>query len=95
MQRALAEYSVAGIKTNLSFFRTLLTDASFRSGQLHTGFIEEFFEQRAGGADSNGELEDIAALMAALASASAMTAVEPPAAKDSRWKTLGRISQLR
>jgi acetyl-CoA carboxylase, biotin carboxylase subunit len=43
MRRALAEYYVSGIRTNISFFRQILDDAEFRAGHLHTGFIEEFF----------------------------------------------------
>ena len=42
MLRALGEYDVAGIKTNLGFFRRILDDQAFRRGHLHTQFIDEF-----------------------------------------------------
>jgi acetyl-CoA carboxylase biotin carboxylase subunit len=95
MRRALAEYSIAGIKSNLSFFRDVLADPAFRSGELHTGFTEEFFKLRAGRPETDGELEEIAAIVAAFASASKAATAEPPSENDSRWKRLGRMNQLR
>ena len=43
MMRALREYDVGGIRTNIGFFRQILEDPEFRAGHLHTGFIDEFF----------------------------------------------------
>ena len=40
--RAMNEYTIVGIKTNLSFLRDLLENKAFRRGELHPGFIEEF-----------------------------------------------------
>ncbi len=42
MRRALAEYRVSGITTNLPLFEQLMMDARFAAGQLHTGFLDEF-----------------------------------------------------
>ena len=47
MLRALREYDVGGIRTNIGFFREMLEDPEFRAGNLHTGFIEEFFARRS------------------------------------------------
>jgi acetyl-CoA carboxylase biotin carboxylase subunit len=47
MRRALAEYTVGGIKTTLPFFREVMRDEEFISGQLDTGFIERFNRRRA------------------------------------------------
>ena len=41
--RALGEYRVDGIRTNIGFFQQVLEDREFLAGNLHTGFIEEFF----------------------------------------------------
>ena len=41
--RAIGEYHVGGIATNLAFFRDLLEDAEFRAGNLETGFLDEYF----------------------------------------------------
>lgn len=42
MRRALAEYRVGGITTNLALFETIMNDATFRAGQLDTGFLDRF-----------------------------------------------------
>src|SRR5215471_14064857 len=44
MIRALGEYDVEGIRTNIPFFRQILEDPEFRAAALHTGFIDEFFQ---------------------------------------------------
>jgi acetyl-CoA carboxylase biotin carboxylase subunit len=95
MRRALAEYSVAGIKTNLSFFRDLLADPEFQGARLHTGFIEEFFERRDGNRAIDPDFEQIAALVAAVHSASAPVNGSAPAGSPGRWKTTGRAGLLR
>ena len=38
--RALYEYFVGGIKTNVSLFRRILKDPDFRAGRLDTGFLD-------------------------------------------------------
>ncbi|HET8549721.1 MAG TPA: acetyl-CoA carboxylase biotin carboxylase subunit, partial [Bryobacteraceae bacterium] len=92
MLRALEEYSVGGIKTNVSFFRDIFADECFQAGELHTGFIDEFFARRDAArlpvADS--EAEAAAALVALLHTnkrQSNRTAASPPVSK---WK-LGRL----
>ena len=40
MLRALAEYRVGGIKTNLAFHQRVLVEPDFRRGEYHTGYIE-------------------------------------------------------
>jgi acetyl-CoA carboxylase, biotin carboxylase subunit len=40
MRRALAEYHVGGIKTNLSFHRQVMRHPAFIAGEYDTGFIE-------------------------------------------------------
>jgi acetyl-CoA carboxylase biotin carboxylase subunit len=41
MARALAEYRVGGIKTNLLFHRRVMQSEAFRAGRYSTAFIEE------------------------------------------------------
>ena len=65
MIRALREYDVGGIRTNLGFFRQILEDEEFRAGHLHTGFIEEFFARHSP-PHAPRELAAVAALVAAL-----------------------------
>jgi len=42
MRRALTEYRVLGITTNLGLFDALMSDCEFIAGHLHTGFLDEF-----------------------------------------------------
>jgi acetyl/propionyl-CoA carboxylase alpha subunit/acetyl-CoA carboxylase carboxyltransferase component len=39
--RALAEFEIAGVRTNLPFLRAVFDNDDFRAGRLHTGFIDE------------------------------------------------------
>lgn len=45
MDRALGEYLVRGIKTNIPFSRAIIRDPHFRAGKATTKYIEEFFER--------------------------------------------------
>ncbi len=47
LQRALYEYFVGGIKTNLSLFRRILADKDFRAGRLDTGFLDRLLNGAA------------------------------------------------
>src|SRR5271167_4595919 len=56
LTRALHEYFVGGIKTNISLFRRILTDADFQAGKLDTGYLDRLLklkspEIRSGDAD--------------------------------------------
>ncbi|KYM83784.1 Methylcrotonoyl-CoA carboxylase subunit alpha, mitochondrial [Atta colombica] len=41
----LSEYNIAGLDTNIQFIKDLCEHSKFQSGEVHTGFIEENFEQ--------------------------------------------------
>jgi len=45
MLRALAEYQVGGIKTNLGLFQRILHDANFRSGKIDTGYLDRMLAE--------------------------------------------------
>jgi acetyl/propionyl-CoA carboxylase alpha subunit len=47
MRRALREYQVRGIKTNISFHQWILRHPRFMSGDVNTGFIEEEYNPKA------------------------------------------------
>jgi len=97
MVRALREYDVGGIRTNIGFFRQILEDAEFRAGRLHTGFIDDFFQRH----QAPQPPRDLAAV-AALAAALHATRPEPDAplggngpAGAGRWLASGRNDLLR
>jgi acetyl-CoA carboxylase biotin carboxylase subunit len=94
MIRALGEYDVEGIRTNIPFFRQILEDPEFRAGALHTGFIDEFFQRRPP-IKPSADAADVAVLAAALHLAS-RKAETPPAHSDaSAWLRAGREDLLR
>src|SRR5271168_4516900 len=45
LTRALGEYFVGGIKTNISLFRRILRDADFRAARLDTGFLDRMLKR--------------------------------------------------
>jgi acetyl-CoA carboxylase biotin carboxylase subunit len=93
--RALREYDVGGIRTNIGFFRQILEDPEFRAGNLHTGFIEEFF-QRHQAPKPPDHLAAVAALTAALHFRS--RSEQPANVRSdgaSPWLTAGRKGLLR
>jgi acetyl-CoA carboxylase biotin carboxylase subunit len=95
MIRALGEYDVGGIRTNLGFFRQILEDREFRAGRLHTGFIEEFFLRHRPPRPPR-DLAAVAALAAALhASARNGAAGRREESAASPWLTAGRGDLLR
>ena len=93
MIRALGEYDVAGIRTNIAFFRQILEDPEFRGGALDTGFIEEFF-RRTAPPEPRKDAAAVASLVAALHSASRTMAAAPPSARPGRWLQQGREDLL-
>jgi len=53
MARALSEYEVAGIKTNIAFFERLLAHPDFVAGELDTGLVTRALD--------DGLMSDVAA----------------------------------
>jgi acetyl-CoA carboxylase biotin carboxylase subunit len=94
MRRALDEYQVAGIQTNLSFFRRLLERPEFLRGELDTELIDRILGEMGKRAPASGAAE-AAAVAAALSEMNAARNGLRPAAPVSRWKQAGRESALR
>jgi acetyl-CoA carboxylase biotin carboxylase subunit len=67
MRRALAEYVVTGIRTNLAFHQKVLAHPEFLRGRYDTGFIERFRSELLGYAELRPEDEPIVAAAVALA----------------------------
>jgi acetyl-CoA carboxylase biotin carboxylase subunit len=100
MQRALREYRVEGIQTNLNFFMEVLNDSNFRTGHFDTGFIEKWMKNRVAQAPPSQVERDLAVLSAILAEmekgqSSAGPAESDAARTSSVWKTAGRREGLR
>ena len=92
--RALDEYEVLGITTTLPFFREVVRDEEFISGQLDTGFISRFNERRAASEQQSSVVEeDLAMIVAALSYAERQqqTALQiATKTSQTRWRLAGR-----
>jgi acetyl-CoA carboxylase biotin carboxylase subunit len=70
MRRALDEYRVGGIKNNLGFHRRLLRHATFVAGEFDTGFIEREKAILLAPYQLEGDEQDLAIAVAAIAQSS-------------------------
>jgi acetyl-CoA carboxylase biotin carboxylase subunit len=103
MSRALDEYYVSGIQTNVDLFRRILADPTFVRGEFHTRWLDEWLVEKAGQKqDTMVKDADPAARDAALAGALAWHLTRAGESADtgarqigdgrteSRWKVDGR-----
>lgn len=99
MLRALGEYEVGGIKTNVGLFRRILMDADFRAARIDTGYLERLLEGDStveGPAVPEEVVAIAAALLSSLPIARASVAVTAAVtAEESRWAATGRREGLR
>jgi len=96
MLRALDEYAIGGIKTNIGLFRRILMDEDFRAARIDTGYLERLLDRGAAAAEEAAVPEAIVAVAAALFSSSpaeSLPAVEP--LRESKWAAAGRQEGLR
>jgi len=107
MRRALEEYYVSGIKTNIGLFHRILADAEFVRGEIYTRWLDERLmggsfraasPESAARTASNGRVEDAAVLAAVLwhlgSNGAAASTAQPPSQPESRWKSEARRDQL-
>jgi propionyl-CoA carboxylase alpha chain len=93
MERALAEYDVAGVQTTIPFCHFVMTHEAFRSGDFSTHFVPQHFDADVLTLD-DPEAEQAAALAAVLhqaaraphLSANGAEASVSHAATNSRWQ---------
>jgi len=97
LTRALNEYFVGGIKTNISLFRRILNDADFRAGRLDTGFLDRMLKRRQDAPvdESAGEVAAIAAGLFAAFEKRAADGSKSGPDSASNWKSAARRERLR
>lgn len=102
MRRALGEYIINGVTTNLEFHLEVLAHPDFVGGEYDTQFVPELMEDRQQPPRHQAEWAELAAVIAVhrrdeeLAERAADgSATGRAAAPRSRWKELGRLQQLR
>jgi acetyl-CoA carboxylase biotin carboxylase subunit len=99
MRRALEEYRVVGVRTNIPFHQTLMDSHRFMGGQYDTRFVEERFSMETTAAGENRANDtEIAAILATLVahqeterSANIVNRNERDA---SNWKWVGRWERM-
>lgn len=100
LRRALNEYFVGGIKTNLSLFRRILHDPDFRAAKLDTGFLDRMLQQNEAETDPDANTAEVAAIAAGMFAVLGPSATstgkrassesESVQERTSNWKTAGR-----
>ena len=87
LKRALSEYKVGGIRTNLAFFQDILRDDAFVRGAPLHGVLRRFLRPpetaRCRAYRDSDEMEAVAAIVASL---SKPKPVRPTATPVSKWK---------
>jgi acetyl-CoA carboxylase biotin carboxylase subunit len=95
MRRALHEYFVGGIKSNLSLFRRILDDKDFQEGKLDTGYLDRLLTSDAGEVQKP-EAEVAAIAVGVFAMLDSEGAVNGELAHPvSGWKRMARAEALR
>lgn len=98
MRRALEEYRIIGVKTNIPFHQRILDSTRFMAGQYDTRFVEERFslDEAEEGIET---LPDIAAILATVVahreSQLASQIVRRGERDTSKWKWVGRWERMR
>jgi acetyl-CoA carboxylase biotin carboxylase subunit len=95
MQRALTEYQIEGIQTNLSFFREMLDDPDFRTGRFDTGFIEQYLRKRGAPQQPSEVDRDLALMAAVLFESASLPQQSAGPSERSQWKAGARRRGLR
>jgi len=97
LTRALNEYFVGGIKTNISLFRRILNDPDFRGAKIDTGFLDRLLKRKED-TSADEEAAEVAAIAAGLfAALDARIANGSKGATDtsSNWKAAARREAMR
>jgi acetyl-CoA carboxylase biotin carboxylase subunit len=103
MRRALDEYFIGGIKSNLTLFRRILEHPDFVAARIDTGFLDRLLAAKPQLSAASNGLSEIAAVSAALFAATAPQKNGQNGARSesrkqeelSAWKRAGRIEGLR
>ncbi|MCL5878865.1 MAG: acetyl-CoA carboxylase biotin carboxylase subunit, partial [Deltaproteobacteria bacterium] len=94
MLRALSEYRIIGVSTAIPLYKWILRHKRFISGDISTGFLEQEME---GFSKDTSQLWIMAAIASGISSMSKdLTSVhDSQQANTSKWKTAGRMNNLR
>ncbi len=104
LRRALGEYAIGGIRTNLGLFRRILDDPDFLAGRIDTGYLDRLLTEKSVASPetrtpesrpSNDQIAAVAAGVFRKLSALSQNGIAAPESTPSAWKQLGRREGLR
>ncbi len=96
MRRAIGEYRILGIRSNLSFFAAVLSDPEFVAGRLSTDFIGEFMQRRQGAGQAAASTDAVTVAAAiAYAQTSGNGTAQSVLRRESAWKISGRAGNAK
>jgi acetyl-CoA carboxylase biotin carboxylase subunit len=97
MRRALEEFKIIGIRTNIPFHQRIMDSTRFLAGQYDTRFVEERFSMEAA-EEIKEDLSDVAAIMATLVAHQqtqrAAHIIQRNERDTSNWKWVGRWERM-
>jgi acetyl-CoA carboxylase, biotin carboxylase subunit len=97
MRRALEEYRIVGVRTNIPFHQTLMDSHRFMGGQYDTRFVEERFsmEEASETRENNNEIAAILATLVAHRETERSANIVNRNERDaSNWKWVGRWERM-
>jgi acetyl-CoA carboxylase, biotin carboxylase subunit len=99
LRRALDEYIITGIRTNVSLFRRILVEPDFLKGEIHTKWLDELLERpRPPATVPRPGTEQACTIASAFWEATQVSGSGKPASdvpeSISRWKIEGRKQQV-
>jgi acetyl-CoA carboxylase, biotin carboxylase subunit len=87
--RALDEYVIGGIRTNLGLFRRILSDPDFGAARIDTGYLDRLLAAPTAGTEPAAD-ETVAAIAAALFENSRSLPASAAQPQASAWKSAAR-----
>src|SRR5688500_5069563 len=97
MRRALEEYRIVGVRTNIPFHQTMMDSHRFMGGQYDTRFVEERFSMDDAGEGKDAYAETaaiLATLVAHRETALSANIVNRNERDTSNWKWVGRWERM-
>ncbi|HAV78460.1 MAG TPA: acetyl-CoA carboxylase biotin carboxylase subunit [Anaerolineae bacterium] len=97
MRRALEEYRIIGVRTNIPFHQTMMDSHRFMGGQYDTRFVEERFSME-GAEEYRKNYAEVAAILATLvaheSAERSANIVQRNERDTSNWKWVGRWERM-
>jgi len=98
MRRALEEYRIVGVRTNIPFHQTMMDSHRFMAGQYDTRFVEERFsmdDKDDGSQESHAEIAAVLATLVAHQETERSAQIVRRGERDaSNWKWVGRWERM-